>query len=252
MKNNERGRINRWSELKKLIHKADVIVELVDARDVSGTRIPIAERWAGTRRLLVVVNKIDLLPENMHPVFLPRSIHVSAKKASKEERRQLIRAILSRTQTRPAKALFIGYPNIGKSSLINMLAGRKVARVSPVAGTTMDVQWININNVLVATDYRGIFPEKQTKESLVRKGAINVHGEELVYAHKFAREILANKTLRNWLERRYDIDLNNVKSPDDVLAIIAERRKWYVSGGELNILEAARSIVRAMAEAPEI
>ena len=252
MKNNERGRINRWSELKKLIHKADVIVELVDARDVSGTRIPIAERWAGTRRLLVVVNKIDLLPENMHHVFLPRSIPVSAKKASKEERRQLIRAILSRTQTRPAKALFIGYPNIGKSSLINMLAGRKVARVSPVAGTTMDVQWININNVLVATDYRGIFPEKQTKESLVRKGAINVHGEELVYAHKFAREILANKTLRNWLERRYDIDLSNVKSPDDVLAIIAERRKWYVSGGELNILEAARSIVRAMAEAPEI
>ncbi len=252
MGSQERGRMNKWSDLKKLIHSADVIVEVVDARDISGTRIPIAERWAGTRRFLMVVNKVDLLPEGVLPVIPPRAVSASAKTASEDERRKLISTIIAKTDVRPVKALFIGYPNIGKSSLINMLAGRKVARVSPVAGTTKNIQWIKINEALITTDYRGMFPERQAKESLVKKGAINVQGSEMKYAHSFAKEILANKVLCKWLEAKYNLDLKKAKSSDDVLIAIAARRKWYVKGGELNIEEAARSLVRAMKEAPEI
>src|SRR3989339_1281598 len=119
MGSQERGRMNKWSDLKKLIHSADVIVEVVDARDISGTRIPIAERWAGTRRFLMVVNKVDLLPEGILPVIPPRAVSASAKTASEDERRKLISIIIAKTDVRPVKALFIGYPNIGKSSLIN-------------------------------------------------------------------------------------------------------------------------------------
>jgi ribosome biogenesis GTPase A len=248
----DRSKMNKWLQLKRLIHRADVIVEVVDARDIAGTRIPIAEKWIGTQRLLMLANKADLLTGGISPVLPKKAILTSAKTTDEKARRQLISVFLSKTTTRPVKALFIGYPNVGKSSLINMLAGKKIARVSPIAGTTKNVQWINITSELLSTDYRGVFPEQQAKVDLIRKGAVNIQGSESKYVHNFAMDILKNRTLRKWLETKFDIDLSKARGSEEVLAAMAERRKWYVKGGKLNLEEAGRALIRAMKEAPEI
>lgn len=237
-----------WKRLRELIRQADVIVELVDARDIEGTRIPIAEKWAGTRRLLVIANKSDLVEE---PKIPRRGVATSAKKADEKERRRLISCILSRCGTRPVKALFIGYPNVGKSSLINVLAKRKAARVSPVAGTTTNVQWVRVDSSLMVTDYRGMFP-KQDRHELARKGAINADMDAEAYAHGFATKILSSGKLRAWAEERFDIDLSEVEGTDGLLSAIAQRRGLFQKGGDLNMEEAARILVRAMKEAPEM
>ncbi|MDD5172464.1 MAG: 50S ribosome-binding GTPase, partial [Candidatus ainarchaeum sp.] len=142
-----RGRMNKWGVLKNIIHGADVIVEVVDARDIHGTRLPIAEKWAGSKRLLMVANKKDLLPEGtIVPELQNRGIAISAKTGGEEGRKLLMKAIMARTKAKPpVKAIFIGYPNVGKSSLINMLAERKATRVSAVAGTTKNIQWVRVN-----------------------------------------------------------------------------------------------------------
>lgn len=241
--------IEMKSKLERLIHRADVIVEVVDARDIEGTRLRLAEKLSGVSRLLIMVNKIDLVDEVQPP---KRAIKVSAKNRDEKERRRIIECILARCSTRPVKALLIGYPNVGKSSIINMLAGRKATKVSAVAGTTKDVQWVRINSALMVTDYRGVYPKKEKKEDLARKGAINVQRDAQVYAYKFAKKVLSSRKLRGWLEKKLDIDLSKVKTDEEVLSVIAERRKLYVKGGELNIDEAARVLVRAMKEAPEI
>lgn len=243
--------MDRWAFLKKLMKEANVIVEVVDARDIKGTRLPIAEKMAGTNRLLIVANKTDLLHEEL-PELPKNAIAISAKEADEKQRRSFIKAILAKTKSRPVRALFIGYPNIGKSSLINMLAHRKAAKVSSIAGTTKNIQWVKITEELTATDYRGMFPEKEAKGELVRKGAINIEGNEERYAYDFAEKILKNSKLRKWLEEKYDIDLSKAETSEDVLVAIAKRRNWYLKGGELNISEAARSLARAMKEAPQI
>lgn len=249
-----RGSMNKWAALKNMIHGADVIVEVVDARDIAGTRLSVAEKWAGSKRLLVVANKKDLLPEGVVvPELQNKGIALSAKTGGEQGRKLLMAAIRARTKAKPpVKAIFIGYPNVGKSSLINMLAERKATRVSAVAGTTKNIQWIRVSGDLIVSDYRGLFPARDSDESLVRKGAINVQGEEELHAYRFADRVLANKILRSWLEREFDISLTGAETSEDVLARIAERRKWYLKGGELNIAEAARSLLRAMKEAPEI
>jgi ribosome biogenesis GTPase A len=245
------GEMNPWSSLKNMIHGADVIIEVVDARDIQRTRLPLAEKWAGSRRLLMVANKTDLLLDSSN---LPRlqngGIYACAKES--DDREKIIKAILARTKNRPVRAIAIGYPNVGKSTLINMLAGRKAAKVSSVAGTTKNIQWISITPELMISDYRGMFPKYEKKDELVRKGALNVHGDEDKYAYQFADKVLKSAQLRKWLEERYDINLEDVTDSEGVLSKIAERRKWYKKGGELNLEEAARSLVRAMAEAPEI
>ncbi|MFN7990904.1 MAG: GTPase [Candidatus Micrarchaeia archaeon] len=249
----DRGQMNKWSFLKDMIHGADVIIEVLDARDIPGTRLPIAEKWAGSKRLMVVANKIDLLPEGAGPPKLwNKGMHFSAKTAGENERWDLIHAIMARTSSRPVRAILVGYPNVGKSSLINMLARRKAARVSAVAGTTKNIQWVNITPDLMLSDYRGLFPGRETEEALVRKGALNVQGEEEKHAHAFALRALGNKVLRGWLEKRYDVSLAGAKDSEDVLSAIAMRRGWMLKGGVPNLLEACRSLVRAMMEAPEI
>lgn len=237
--------------LKKLIHEADVIVEVVDARDVPGTRLPEAERMSGTSRLLIVANKADLLSEGSEPKLPRNSILMSAKTDRDQNRKTLAKAILAKSQKKPAKALFIGYPNVGKSSLINMLARRKAARVSAIAGTTKNEQWVRAYDNLMVTDYRGIFPKGETREALARKGAINIQRDARLHAGRFADQALSNKRLRGYLEKRFDIDLSGALTSDDVLEAIAIRRNLYIKGGELNTDEAARILIRAMMDAPE-
>lgn len=244
---------DHWFFLRNMIHGADVIVEAIDARDVQGTRLKVAERWAGSKRLLIVANKADLLPEGAKPPKIEnKGIVISAKDGGEGTRNKLMRAILSRTESRPIKAIIIGYPNVGKSSLINLLAGRSVVRVTPIAGTTKDIQWIKISEELMVSDYRGMFPKHESESELVRKGAVKMAGERERYAYQFAKKVLGRPVLRKWLEGRYDIDLSSAGEAEDVLRIMAIRRGWMLKGGEPNLEEAARHLVRAMAEAPEI
>lgn len=232
----------RMKELKGLIHEADVIVEVVDARDITGTRLPVAERMSGTSRLLIVVNKCDLA----HTIEIPkRAIGVSAKKIA--DRELLIKKILEKTEKRPAKALFIGYPNVGKSSLINLIAGRKVARVSSIAGTTKNQQWIRAGEDMMLTDYRGIFPKREKKEDLIRKRAINID-DNPEYGYIEAKRILEKPKLKKWVFKKFEI--TKADHPEDLLIEIAKKRNLIIKGGEWNIEEAAKILLRTLREAP--
>ncbi len=243
--------MDRWAFLRKLIREADVVIEIIDARDPSATRIQLAERWAGSNRLVIAVNKIDLLEKGARPV-LPRGVvRVSGKDQSGDSRKRLLEAIRKRARKLPARGVVVGYPNVGKSTLINMLARRKAARVAPVAGTTTNIQWIRVESDILISDFPGVFPKGERKEELVRKGALDTPDPES-YVHEQAERIIRNKILRRWIEEYFDIDLSDAKNSEDVLERIAKRRGLLQKGGEINASAAAGVLLKAMREAPQI
>ena len=245
--------MNKWTFLKDMITGADTVIELVDARDVPGTRLPIAEKWAGSNRLLMVANKVDLLPKGATlPRLRGKGIYISAKNADENDRWDLIRAIMARAGKSNVKAIMVGYPNVGKSTIINMLARRKAAKVSPIAGTTKNIQWVKINDSLMVSDYRGMFPSKEPKEDLVRKGAINVEEGAEAYAYDFADKILASPILGKWFIKRFDIALKGMKDSHQLMEALARRRGFFMKGGEPNLEEAAKILIRAIKDAPRI
>jgi ribosome biogenesis GTPase A len=242
-----------WVFLQKLIAEADVVVEVVDARDIEGTRLRRAEIWAGSNRLLICVNKCDLLPRK-RKIILPggSAVAISAVDRSGESRKRLLEAIRKRARKLPARGVIVGYPNIGKSAIINLLAGRKAAKVAPVAGTTTGVQWINVSEDIMISDYPGMYPKMESRDDLIRKGAFDVRQDVEVFAVIRAKKALESPLNRRFLAERFSIDMKGIHEPEELLEAIARRRGWLKKGGEPNTEQAASALILALSEAPEM
>jgi len=139
-----------WSEMYKVLDCSDVVIQVLDARNVPGTRSAHIEDYlkkhAAHKHLIFVINKCDLVPTWVtkkwvrllsaeHPTL---AFHASLTNSfGKGALIQLLRqfAVLH-TDKKQISVGFIGYPNVGKSSVINTLKTKKVCNVAPVPGET--------------------------------------------------------------------------------------------------------------------
>ncbi len=242
--------------LKEKFEGCNLIIEVLDARDVEGTRLKAVEKWSGTWRLLKVANKFDLvdeetlkkLKESKYVLVNSKALHMEA------EKRKFIDEILKKVKQRPIRAIIVGYPNIGKSTIINMLAGRRAARVTPIAGTTKSIQWIRISDELMILDSPGVFPRREDKGSLLEKDAINVENIDRpeTYANEIAWKCIKDQVLRKWVSESFDIELGEKDNATKLIEKIARRRNLLIKGGELNIGEASILFLRKyMKEGPK-
>jgi len=245
-----------FSKLKGMLRHCELVIEVLDARDVHGTRLGLLEHWAGGERIIRVANKADLadketikaLKKYDYVLLNSKSIYLE------KERKKILDAILAKTKIRPLRIVVVGYPNVGKSTIINMLAKRKVARAGPVAGTTKNIQWIRVSPEVLLMDSPGVFPVYEDRVSLLKKGAVNISelDDPDVHAHRIAKSCVEDPGLRKWLSVYFDITLCSDNTPEQVLEKIAKRRNWLLKKGELNVLEASKALLRAYHMAPKI
>ncbi|KFG45109.1 nucleolar GTP-binding protein 2, partial [Toxoplasma gondii FOU] len=138
-----------FQELYKVIDSSDVIVQVVDARDPLGTRCFRVEKYLRSHKqskhMILVLNKIDLIPSQVARIWVRRfskelpTLPFQAKKQEKAAGRlqlfQLLRQYVQLMSDRKHVSVgFIGYPNVGKSSIINALRSKQVCRAAPIPG----------------------------------------------------------------------------------------------------------------------
>lgn len=193
-------------ELRKVVENADVLLEVLDARDPMGSRAAAVEAAVAAnpnKRLVLVLNKVDLVPKEVTKGWLAhlrRSYPVVAFKASTQEKgvagRQERGAaeeadddVLQRSGAVGVEALLgllknysrsldiktavsvgiIGYPNTGKSSLINSLKRTKAVGTSPAAGFTKQMQEVQLDKHIRLLDCPGIvFDDSDGSSTLLR------------------------------------------------------------------------------------
>lgn len=159
--------VSFWRQVNKVIQRADIILELVDARMVSETRNWEVESKIEhfKKKILYVINKSDLIgqeeAENLKKQLVP-SVFVSSTK--KQGTTMLLHKILEISHGEPVTVGIIGYPNVGKSSLINALSGKGSAKTSSTSNFTKGIQFIRINDKITLIDTPGVFSNKEKDE----------------------------------------------------------------------------------------
>ncbi len=236
-----------WNTFWSVVREADVVIEVLDARAPDKFRYRNIERRLKRmgKVVILVINKADLLPKEVLDAWKRKfqrefpTVFLSATK--RLGTRFLRKTILKYAPKVPVKVAIVGYPNVGKSSVINVLKGRHSAGTSPVPGFTKAVQLIRVSPKILMVDTPGVFPASGTNEELVFKGAIRP--EHLTDPYSPAKFIFEQVLMWNpnaFLEL-YGI---NATTFEDFIESFAKKRGLLRKGGELDIDEACRVLIR--------
>ncbi len=254
--------ISNWPIIREQIKYVDLLIEVCDARAPFSSRHPKTKEIFANKPTLLILNKADLADKTLLLESISQFSNSAYEKAlslslkSKTNKQSLLRLIKSLTDAKRAASIkkginmpvtricVIGMPNVGKSSLINWLSGRKQAKVADKPGVTRGPQWIKIGLGLELLDTPGILPRENLDKSIIEKLAIL----NLITGNPIDDESLANAIL-NFLAIHYPAAIKGYLQADDMnienlnLEALAKKRNFLERGGKYNLGRAANTLI---------
>ncbi|RDL31096.1 p-loop containing nucleoside triphosphate hydrolase [Venustampulla echinocandica] len=243
-----------WNELYKVIDSSDVVIHVLDARDPLGTRCRSVEKYikeeAPHKHLIFVLNKCDLVPTRVAASwvrYLSKDYPTLAFHASitnsfgKGSLIQLLRQFSSLHSDRKQISVgFIGYPNTGKSSIINTLRKKKVCTVAPIPGETKIWQYITLMKRIYLIDCPGVVPPSttDTPQDILLRGVVRV--ENVENPEQYIPAVL-DKTKPQHIERTYQI--KGYKNHIEFLELLARKAGRLLHGGEPDVDGVAKMVL---------
>ena len=242
----------------------DAVCEILDARIPFSSRNPDIDRLAGEKPRLVILNRTDLADPAATARWRRRFqaqgiaiLETDAKTgkgingfvpAVKELLRDRLAEYAAKGQAgRPRRVMILGIPNVGKSTFINKVAGRKAAVAGDKPGVTRGRQWINIDAGLDLLDTPGILWPKFDSQEV---------GEMLAITNAIKADVLDKETLgANFMLRlrdnypealreRYKIEPDPALNGFELLEQAAKKRGFLVSRGEYDIERMANTLLK--------
>ena len=242
----------------------DAVCELLDARIPAASRNPDVDRLAGDKPHLLILNRADLADPAVTALWRScfrakglSAVETDAKSGKGVKQipgalRTLLKDKLAALEAkgqggRPLRVMILGIPNVGKSTLINALAGRRAAVAGDRPGVTRGKQWISVGNGLEVLDTPGIlwpkFDSQAVGEALALTNAIKADViDRTALAANFMlrlREIYPGR-----IEERYGFAPDPEKNGYELLTDAGRRRGFLVSGGEVDVDRMAETLLR--------
>lgn len=245
--------------IKDLLDICDIVLEVIDARFIEKTRnfkFEQAIRDAG-KSIIFVINKTDLVDMDLlrkNPALeslMPYVLISSKDRKGVRELRERIKIEVKRLKITQEKGYkraqvgIIGYPNTGKSTLINVLSGGGSAKASPTAGYTKGLQRVRLTKDILLLDSPGVIPEDEHSD--IMQGDLKKHAEIGVKMFDKVRdpESVIYGLMNEYpgiLEKYYGIDY--VGDSEILLQEVGKKHNFLKKGGEVDMDRAARFILR--------
>lgn len=242
-----------WKILDNVIDQSNILLEVADARmpDLTRNRKLENKIQRKGKAFILVLNKSDLITKRMRDDFLKDSrskkvIFFSCKKRTDVAALKNMILSLSRKTKYWGKMRvgIVGYPNTGKSSVINALTCRSAARTSPIAGLTRGIQWISGGDNLMFLDSPGVIPpdeKDEAEQALMSVIDPNKLENPTLAAMKIIQLFLDNS--RKNLEKFYGVKLET-DDTSEILLEIGKKRNFLCKSGKIDERRAALTIIR--------
>ncbi len=257
------GHMKKTKELvKNNLKLVDVVVELLDARIPFSSRNPDIDRFVGDKPRVVVLNKSDISDPNKLNQWVDyykkrgiKAIPVDTLKGKginkiieecKNETKEKMEALIKKGRIeRPIRIMIVGIPNVGKSSLINKLTGRKSTQTGDKPGVTKGKQWVKLKGNLELLDTPGILWPKFEDEEVALK---------LAFCRAIKDEVLDVDTLGlKLIEKLMEIEPEKLKeryklndlgqTPLETMEMIGVKRGLILRRNELDYTRIATTVL---------
>lgn len=251
----QKGQSKRiWGELFKVIDSSDVIVHVLDSRDPLGTRCKNVEEHisknAPHKHLVYLLNKCDLVPVSVTDKWIKilskerPTLAFHASITNPFGKGSLINIFRQFSKLHSDKKQisvgFIGYPNTGKSSVINALRKKAVCPVAPIPGQTKIWQYVTLMKRVYLIDCPGVVPvsNEDTESEIVLKGVVRV--ENIKHPEDHIEAVL-QRAKKEHIAKTYEI--RDWMNADDFMCKLAAKSGKLLKGGEPDLSTVAKMIL---------
>ena len=242
--------------MKECLGEVDIILELLDARIPYSSKNPEIEKLIGDKPKITILTKSTLAnaelskkwaeklnKEGSKTVIIDSTQNIGIDNLAKAVREVLAEKIAryeaKGMSGRKLRAMIVGIPNVGKSSLINRIAGAKKAKVEDSPGVTMTKQWVPTDIGLDLLDMPGVlwpkFEDNTVGENLALTGAIR---DKILDTEELAMILCARMmdVAREPFMTRYKLTDDEVEGLDsyDLFELVGRKRGLLISGGQIN------------------
>ena len=235
------------------LKQVDAVCEIVDARIPMSSRNPDIDAICGNKPRIIVLNRMDLADPNATQKwsayfkskgmaviatdcktrkgiadFTPAARIACAEKLDRDAKRGM---------NRPLRVMVVGIPNVGKSTLINQISGRKGAKAENRPGVTRGKQWVTVDSGLQLLDTPGIlwpkFEDPEVGMMLAYTGAVK---EGVIDVEELACRLmeLLHKFYPNTLLERYKVEAPEGTPGWELVELAGRKRGYLISGGAVN------------------
>ncbi len=252
-------------KIKESLRMVDMVAEIVDARLPNSSRNPDIDRLIKSKPRILLLNKSDMANPNVTKMWVKyfKSKNITAVPVDCKSGRgvnrimptvmEIMKPRLEKWQEsgmtgRSIKIMVVGIPNVGKSSLINKLAGKTRARAEDRPGVTRGNQWYTLEDNIELLDTPGVlwpkFDDPEVGEKLAFSGAVKDQILDIELLAVRLLEVLAKSQNQQFIERfkLQNEDLSEY-TPYELLELIGKKRGMLVSGGEIDTERAANVLI---------
>lgn len=249
-------------EIEQNLKLVDVVIELVDARAPKASQNPMLQEVIKHKRKIIVLMKRDLANQQTTERWLEYfhqqdmiaiAVHVDDKRdiaqlievVHKTGLEQQKKMMAKGVQQRSVRALIAGIPNVGKSTLINRLANKKIAKIGDRPGVTKQQQWIKVRKQFELLDTPGIlWPKFEDPFIGIKLAAIGTIKFELVPTQDIAAYVLTKvyQHQPDKLKERYG--MTNIDDMWETFQLVGRNRGALESGGQVNFDKVANIVLQ--------